>query len=66
MQLTGPGAIIVDYQDGDWVITDTDRNIEARTNDAGLVFGIVQGFQADEDDDETGTRDSGDEQKPHA
>jgi hypothetical protein len=64
MQLTGPGAIIVDYQDGDWVITDTDRAIEARTNDAGLVFGIVQGFQADEDD--TGPyRDSGDED-PHA
>jgi hypothetical protein len=63
MQLTAPGAIIVDYQDGDWVITDTDRNIEARTNDAGLVFGIVQGFQADED---TGPyRDSGDED-PHA
>jgi hypothetical protein len=64
MQLTGPGAIIVDYQDGDWVITDTDRNIEARTNDAGLVFGIVQGFQADDAADGP-YRDSGDED-PHA
>jgi hypothetical protein len=65
MQLTGPGAIIVDYQDGDWVITDTDRNIEARTNDAGLVFGIVQGFQAADDDASGPYRDSGDE-NPHA
>ena len=68
MQLTGPGAIVVDYQDGDWVVTDNETGIEARTNDASAIYGIVQAFgrvAADADEDTGPYRDSGDED-PHA
>jgi hypothetical protein len=61
MHLYGPGRIIVDYQDGDWIVTDTGRDMEARTNEAGLVFGIVRGFQESSDEDYGPWYDSGDE-----
>ena len=73
MQLTGPG-IVIDYsEDTGFSVEDEATGIVAYTHDPSAVYPIVQAFgrvsgdswyDAD-DDEETGTRDSGDED-PHA
>ena len=73
MQLTTPG-IVIDYADEQWSVEDQATGIVAYTNDPSAIFPIVQAFgrvsgdgwyDGDDDEPETGTRDSGDED-PHA
>ena len=68
MQLTGPGAIVIDYDDDTgFSVEDQATGIVAYTHDPSAIYGIVQAFGRSDPDDEpaTGTRDSGDED-PHA
>jgi hypothetical protein len=66
MQIHTPG-IVVDYRDNAWVIEDEATGVVARTTDPSAIYGLVTGggWPARDDDEPTGTRDSGDED-PHA
>ena len=70
MQLRTPG-IVIDYADDQWSVEDEQTGITAYTNDPSAIYPIVQAFGRvngdgyTDADEETGTRDSGDED-PHA